>query len=239
MLMDALFPVALEALIERWGCAPRAVATYIHTRKQPPWTDEELILMLRCAHRPAREAGAQVFKALMRPLEQKLIRSYRLDAEAARDLRQEAYLALHRQLVKPEWTLRSASLRTYYYTLCLNLLRGQHRKNKGMRTTALEGEDRPQELVDAAPGPLDGLMSAEARAAFARVMEELPARQREALLLRYFEEKDYEEIRAHFGHSSLYATRNLVAAGLKRLGELLEAAGMKPGSGSDLFSKDY
>ncbi|GAB4429234.1 MAG: hypothetical protein OHK0039_47840 [Bacteroidia bacterium] len=227
--MDTLFPITLDELAHRLGCLPKAVATCIRQRTQPPWGDEDLLMMLRCAHLPAREAGIGVFRKMMYRMEMKLVRDYRLDDETAHDLRQDAYLSLHRQLIKPGWKPERASLSSYYFTIFKNKIHELHRKKGRMPLIPIENEsgDAPVlQIPDKTDDILTQMLSADQRTEVRALVERLPEKRRIAIRMRFYEELPYEEIQAYFGHQTVSVTRNLVSAAFGQLREMAEAQGL-------------
>ena len=65
------------------------------------------------------------------------------------------------------------------------------------------------------------------RLGLAELLAELPEHERQAILARVLEEREYDELAARLGCSALVA-RKRVSRGLGRLREALQAAGQEP-----------
>ena len=92
------------------------------------------------------------------------------------------------------------------------------RKHKRVRPVAdtpeVETEDRPHEP----------LVAAEEKDQLLAALEELPEDMREAVLMRYWEELEYDEMASRTGVSAA-ALYQRVCRGLKRLREVIERQG--------------
>lgn len=80
---------------------------------------------------------------------------------------------------------------------CFSFLRkrGQHRPSS-LQALDEDGDERVLDLVDASAGPFDVLAADDERALFQRALERLPARDREIIALRHYEDLSYKEIAA-------------------------------------------
>jgi RNA polymerase sigma-70 factor, ECF subfamily len=130
-------------------------------------------------------------------------RAYRIaamsigDADEALDLVQDAMISLTRRYSKrpsQEW-------RPLFYRILSNRIRDWHRRRR-VRDSVLryfggqEGEEPDPVAIARDPalsGPEDEAQRGEAMAALERALRELPARQREAFMLRNFEGLDVAE----------------------------------------------
>jgi RNA polymerase sigma factor (sigma-70 family) len=108
------------------------------------------------------------------------------DAERAREATQETAVRFLREL--PRFGGRS-SLKTWALGIALNVVREMRRQHEG-------GSDDLDLVATAALGPEAQAELAEERAVLSRMLGELPERQREALLLRFFEDLSVEETAA-------------------------------------------
>ncbi len=106
------------------------------------------------------------------------------DAQEAEDVTQETFLRLYRASgrYRPE-----ASLRTFLLRITKNICIDHHRKKRP------ELMDRLPEII-AEQTPLDLLQSAIETDRLERAVENLPANQRAALLLRHSEQQPYSRI---------------------------------------------
>lgn len=107
------------------------------------------------------------------------------DAEEARDMAQEAFLHLLRSCAG--YTPR-ASFRSYLYRIVSNLCADYRRKLRPVAVADLP--ELPSESVD----PPGALAVGEREEAVRRALGKLPARQRMAVILRYFEGLGYREM---------------------------------------------
>ena len=116
--------------------------------------------------------------------------AYRMtrNTEDARDLSQEAFLQVYRNLQRFD---RRSSLSTWLYrivvNLCLNYL------NRGSRTPPPVAGQQP-ELADPSEGSLERLQEKERHDALAQAIETLPPQQRASLTLRVHHHLSHREI---------------------------------------------
>ena len=134
----------------------------------------------------ARRGDERAFLALYRSYRTPLFRfAWRLTGSvaAAEDVVQECFLAL---LDGVSFDANQGSLRAYLFGIARNLAL--------KRIRAAERECEEREDSEAAPDPLDGVLSAERSEAISRAVAGLPPGQREALILFEYEELSLEEI---------------------------------------------
>lgn len=112
------------------------------------------------------------------------------DPAAAEDLVQETFLRVLRAAsrYKP-----SAGFRTYLYQIVSRLCIDSARKKRPIFT------DRPPEVVDDSPGLAASLVSKERETEIRKALDDLPPRQRMAIILRYYEELSYADIARTLG----------------------------------------
>ena len=144
----------------------------------------------------ARRAGASAFEEIVRRYQRRVYATaYRIVRrhEVADDVAQEAFIRAHRNLDRFDaarpfgpWICRIAA------NLAVN-----HVRSPEAREDALP--DGHAETPSAAPGPLQGVLDAEARALLDRALGDLPAEQRAVFCLRVFEELSYREIAESLG----------------------------------------
>ena len=130
------------------------------------------------------------------------------DAMEAEDVAQEAFLRLWRQA--PHWRAGAARIDSWLYRVTLNLCYDRLRKWRE-RSTA-----EPPEQEDSSPGPEARL---QARSIGQRVdasLMELPARQRQAIVLVHFQELGGAEA-ARVMEVSVEALESLLARGRRTL----------------------
>lgn len=96
--------------------------------------------------------------------------------------------------------------------------RGERHRGDRERAFAIQQRDKAAPL-----DPADALERAEFRERLARHVMELPPMEREAIVLRHYEELEYREIVKQAGAESEAAVRQRVSRGLRRLRERLDA----------------
>ncbi|HEY2586060.1 MAG TPA: RNA polymerase sigma factor [Tepidisphaeraceae bacterium] len=110
------------------------------------------------------------------------------DPDLAHDATQETAIRFLRQL--PGFR-GDSQLRTWSLGICLNVVREMRRVAHAHRSIA-DGLEMA-ESADLAPPPADSLARAEAIQALRSTLAALPDRQREAVVLRFFEEMSVEQ----------------------------------------------
>ncbi len=134
------------------------------------------------------------------------------DRTEAEDVVQEAMMRLWK--MAPDWRQGEAKLSTWLYRVTSNLCTDRLRKRKSI------GLDQIVELRDERPD-MDSHLHAKDRAAALRAaMVSLPARQRQAVILRHFEGLANPEI-ADVLNVSVEAVESLLARGKRNLAHLL------------------
>jgi len=144
----------------------------------------------------ARRGNLFAFEEIVRRYQRRVYATaYRIVRrhEVADDVAQEAFIRAHRNLDRFDaarpfgpWICRIAA------NLAVN-----HVRSPEAREDALP--DGHAETPSAAPGPLQGVLDAEARALLDRAVGDLPAEQRAVFCLRVFEELSYREIAESLG----------------------------------------
>lgn len=134
------------------------------------------------------------------------------DRAEAEDVAQEAMLRLWR--IAPDWRQGEAQVMTWLYRVTANLCTDRLRRKRGV-------------ALDAVPEPEDGTPGAEARmieadraAALADALAVLPARQRQAVVLRHIEGLSNPEI-ADVMEIGVEAVESLTARGRRALAAML------------------
>ncbi|MBI4566808.1 MAG: sigma-70 family RNA polymerase sigma factor [Planctomycetes bacterium] len=124
---------------------------------------------------------------LERPLVLYVSRLLDGDEEAARDVVQEAFVRLCGQ--RPEQV--DGRLAPWLYTVCRNRALDVRRRDGRMQRLT---DETAHSLSSATPGPDDRALQGERREALADIMARLPARQEEALRLKFQHGMRYREI---------------------------------------------
>lgn len=176
---------------------------------------------LAAARRGDREACAALLSSLQDTW-------YRLclgllgNADAARDATQETALRFLRQI---EGFRGDSQLRTWSLGIAINVVREVRRRSqKTMRLVSDLDEARPLVGGEAEPAPHAAAALSEMRDRLHLVLAELPDRQREAIVLRFFEELSVEETAAAMqcAEGTVKATVHQALRSLRqRLGQLI------------------
>lgn len=132
-----------------------------------------------------------------------------LGSEAdAEDVVQEVFLKLWTHAAR--WRPGAAKIETWLYRVTLNACYDRLRRKRAVPL------DEALELPDAAPGPDHGLDAPALAAAVAAALDELPERQRAAILLCHYDERGNVEAAEILG-LSVEATESLLARGRRNL----------------------
>jgi len=107
----------------------------------------------------------------------------------ALDLSQEAFIKAYRSLRKFNLSM---PFYPWFYTILKNLCLNFIKKNKEISTVPLKIEDERE--LDKSLGPLNDVQKKQTKKIIWRAISELPVKEREIILLRYFQELSYEEI---------------------------------------------
>ena len=134
------------------------------------------------------------------------------DQSEAEDVAQEAMMRLWR--IAPDWQQGGAKVTTWLYRVTANLCTDRLRSRRG---SALDDIDEPS---DPAPG-MEQRLQRRARAdALQQALDDLPDRQRQAVVLRHLEGLGNPEI-AEIMEISTEAVESLTARGKRALAEAL------------------
>ena len=140
-----------------------------------------------------REACAALLRALQDPWYRTCLSLLGGDAERARDATQETAVRFLRQL--PGFRGES-QLRTWSLGIAINVVREQRRSGQREGALAEEVGVETDGRRPAAVEPHDAAETGERRDALRASLADLPDRQREAVVLRYFEDLSVEETAA-------------------------------------------
>jgi RNA polymerase sigma-70 factor (ECF subfamily) len=139
------------------------------------------------------------------------------DAVEAEDVAQESLLRVWRQA--PRWNPRTARFDTWLHRVALNLCRDRLRRARRVNVV----EDL-SEQADGDPLPDARLMAANEGERVAQALQALPLRQREAIVLQYYQELSNGEA-AMVMEVSVEALESLLARARRRLRVLLAEHG--------------
>lgn len=161
-----------------------------------------------------RTAYAEVFEEMYKPIF-RYVRSITRDPEAARDVTQDVFIRLWeaRDSLAPE-----RSLEAYLYRIARNRAYN-HERSKRTRSENEEAVRMNSAVHPASPDPPDVRAAADRlEDRFRQWIEELPDRQREALVLSRFEALSHDEIASVMDISPRTVNNHIVRA-LKHLRE--------------------
>ena len=127
--------------------------------------------------------------------------AYRMtrNAEDARDLSQEAFLQVYRNLNRFD---RRSSLSTWLYRIVVNLCLNHLNRSSRLHSPAA---DQQPEVADLSEGSLERLQKKERQDALARAIQTLPPQQRASLTLRVHQHLSHREIAEILGVSEATA----------------------------------
>ena len=134
------------------------------------------------------------------------------DQSEAEDVAQEAMMRLWR--IAPDWQQGGAKVTTWLYRVTANLCTDRLRSRRG---SALDDIDEPS---DPAPGMEQRLQSRARADALQQALDDLPDRQRQAVVLRHLEGLGNPEI-AEIMEISTEAVESLTARGKRALAAAL------------------
>lgn len=118
------------------------------------------------------------------------------------------------------------ALLAYLRTALMNTLRDELRRSQ--RQPPRLGEEVLAEHVDAAPSPVQQVLSEQALASYERALTRLRPGERDAVSLRIEFGLDYAEVAALCNLKSANAARMRVSRGLLRLAELIDVETIRP-----------
>lgn len=113
------------------------------------------------------------------------------DADEAKDVAQETFLRIWTHAAS--WRGGGARFDTWVHQVALNLCRDRLRRRKTVR---LGDDDELNDCVDASPTPIEHLQDADRSEQVAQALASLPERQREAIVLQYYQELSNNEAAA-------------------------------------------
>jgi RNA polymerase sigma-70 factor (ECF subfamily) len=173
-------------------------------------TDEDLLARIAC------NDAAAVREMVGRKLPRLLAVATRIlgDRVEAEDVAQETFIRLWRQA--PRWEAGRARFDTWLYGVALNLCRDRLRRRKEIYTA------EPPEMADPSPLPDNGLHAGDTARTVETALSLLPERQREAVVLQYYEELSNIEAAAVMG-VTVEALESLLARGRRNLRIFLES----------------
>lgn len=157
-------------------------------------------------------AAARALVARLGPLAFRLAVRMLGDRAEAEDLAQEAMLRLWK--IAPEWRAGEAKVSTWIYRVVTNLATDRLRRRRGV------GLDEAPEVADGAVSALERMIETDRAQALELALAQLPARQRQAVVLRHLEGLTNPEIAAAM-EIGIEAVESLTARGKRALAALL------------------
>jgi len=177
--------------------------------------DEDLMTLVRAGVAPALRVLADRYMQNLVRFCGKLV----VDAAIGQEIAQQAWLQV--------WAHRASyqskdRFRVFLFTVARNLCRNELRRRARLGTwiDTRAPEERVAKVAEDAPEALDALLLRERRRELLSALGAVPEPQREALLLRFDEELDYEDMAAVLGESPS-TLRSRVYYGLRALREAM------------------
>jgi RNA polymerase sigma-70 factor (ECF subfamily) len=183
-------------------------------------SDETLLVLYGNGDR----AAARSLTLRLGPLAYRVALRMLGDRAEAEDLAQEALLRLWK--IAPEWRTGEAKVSTWLYRVVTNLATDRLRRRRGV------GLDEAPEVADGAASALERIIDADRAQALQLALAQLPARQRQAVVLRHLEGLSNPEIAAAM-EIGVEAVESLTARGKRALAALLEGKREELGYGHD------
>lgn len=144
-------------------------------------TDPDVELLARIGH----QEPAAINEMVSRKLPRLLALASRIlgDADEARDVAQESFLRIWRQAAN--WRSGEARFDTWLHRVVLNLCHDRLRRRKPRPP---DDDEVLNGLADSSPLPDEQLEAVDQSERMARALAALPERQREAIVLQYYQE---------------------------------------------------
>lgn len=183
-------------------------------------SDETLLVLYGNGDR----AAARMLTLRMGPLAFRVAQRMLGDRAEAEDLAQEALLRLWK--IAPDWRTGEAKVTTWLYRVVTNLATDRLRRRRGI------GLDEAPELPDGAASAVEQMIDGDRAAALEAALAQLPARQRQAVVLRHLEGLSNPEISAAM-EIGVEAVESLTARGKRALAAILAGRREELGYGHD------
>ncbi|NBF06841.1 RNA polymerase sigma factor [Pseudomonas sp. Fl5BN2] len=181
-------------------------------------TDPDLELLARIGNNEAQAVKEMVTRKLPRLLA--LASRLLGDADEARDIAQESFLRIWKQA--GTWRSEQARFDTWLHRVVLNLCYDRLRRRKEHLQSDSE---EAFEAVDSGPTPDEQLDASTQSRRMAQALDKLPDRQREAIVLQYYQELSNTEAAALM-QISVEALESLLSRARRNLrSHLAEAPG--------------
>jgi len=183
-------------------------------------SDETLLVLYGNGDR----AAARMLTLRMGPLAFRVALRMLGDRAEAEDVAQEALLRLWK--IAPDWRQGEAKVTTWLYRVVTNLATDRLRRRRGI------GLDEAPEVPDGAASAVEQMIDEDRAAALEAALAQLPARQRQAVVLRHLEGLSNPEIAAAM-EIGVEAVESLTARGKRALAAVLAGRREELGYGHD------
>jgi RNA polymerase sigma factor (sigma-70 family) len=183
-------------------------------------TDPDLELLARIGNNEPEAVKEMVSRKLPRLLA--LASRLLGDSEEARDVAQESFLRLWKSAAR--WRSGHARFDTWLHRVALNLCYDRLRSRK---TAPMAEDEVLAQVPDSAPSPDEQLQSHREHALMAAALAALPDRQREAIVLQYYQELSNTEAAALM-QISVEALESLLSRARRNLRTHLAASDLAP-----------
>ena len=184
-------------------------------------SDAEVMLRVKAGDEPAFDYLVQKYR---RPMVSFMYRMAH-NAAAAEDLAQEVFLRVYRSRGSYE---ASAKFTTWLYRIATNLAVNHARDTRHERPENMASLDEPDEetgttmdVADTSPNVEEKLVKQERLKAIRQKVENLPERQRQAVLMHKYQQMDYKQI-GEVLNLSESATKSLLFRAYETLREQLK-----------------
>lgn len=169
-------------------------------------------------------AAARILTLRLTPLAYRVAVRMLNDRAEAEDVTQEALLRLWK--VAPRWRPQEATISTWLYRVVTNLATDRLRRRRGI------GLDDAPDVADGAASALEQMITRDRVAALEMALAMLPARQRQAVVLRHLEGLSNPEISVAMS-LGVEAVESLTARGKRALAVLLQGKRQELGFGDE------
>jgi RNA polymerase sigma factor (sigma-70 family) len=177
--------------------------------------DQDLLLRI-CAVDPRKQDAAftEIYRQFYPAIENMILRN-KGTADDARDVFQDALIALYRQVNQGKFEGKS-SLKTYFYSICRNTWLKKLAKKKNLREV-----DEPSSHLAAEDDIAGDLSRRERDTIIQQMLAEMDEGCREVLRLYYFDRLSMRKIAAICGCASEQVAKNKKSRCMKKLRQLV------------------
>lgn len=218
--MDGGF-LGLGAVGRSPGGSPGPASTPLQAAGAQEFTDADVMLRVKAGDQAAFDYLVQKYRRAM------ISFMYRMahNSAVAEDLAQEVFLRVYRSR---DTYAASAKFTTWLYRIATNLAANYARDTRHEKPESTVSLDQPDEdtgltvdLPDSSPNVEQNILRRERLAAIRKHVQELPERQRMAVVMHKYQAMDYRQI-AEVLHLSESATKSLLFRAYETLREKLK-----------------